>query len=73
MITIETAKKNLEQKILALPTVTGIGVILWDGIQYIEVAVANARAKIDLSSMFPQGKWEGFPVKIVIREQSKIL
>ena len=73
METIESAKKSLEKKIIQIPSVIGIGVILWDGTQFIEVAVKDAQGMVDLSNMLPDSKWEGYPVKIIIREQNKVI
>ena len=72
METIEFAKKNLEEKIILEPHVLGIGVILNEGEKFIEVSVTDANGLATVAKMIPNSKWEGFPVKIVIRSQTII-
>lgn len=70
--TIEASKKSLEEKIIHLSGVFGIGVVLADGHKVIEVAVENESVKTDILQRLSDNKWEGHPVTVIIREQTKL-
>jgi hypothetical protein len=70
---IEEAKKELENRIIHTPGVIGIGTMLDDGEKYIEVSVLNEGVANTVRQELSHEKWHGHPVKIIIRNQSKVL
>lgn len=65
--TIEQAKKALESKIIALNSVTGIGIVILNGVRMIEVAVRDEAGKSEVKPFLKDSLFEGHPVDIVIR------
>lgn len=67
METIELARKALENKIIALKSVTGIGIVMSHDLRVIEVAVSDEAGKIEITPFLNDGFFEGYPVHVVIR------
>jgi hypothetical protein len=71
-MTIEQAKKSLERLIFSNHTVYGIGTLANDdGHKYIRVVVANERTKAELLELFPDSKYLGHELEIIISEMTK--
>jgi hypothetical protein len=73
MKTIQEAKRELEQRIILMPEVVGIGVISWSNETFIEVSARNEAGKETIAKLIPSGNWEGYPVRIKVREQTTLL
>lgn len=69
--TIQEAKKHLEQKVMGLEGVYGIGTVFNGSINFIEISVGSEDAKKKLTNIIPNDEWEGFPVEVIIRDQTK--
>jgi hypothetical protein len=67
---IEEAKKELEKKIIFVGGVFGIGTIFDGKDSFIEISVRDTYAKSEISKIVPENKWQGHPVKIIIRDQT---
>lgn len=67
---IEEAKKELENKIIFIDGVFGIGTIFDDQHSFIEISVRDTGVKNEISKMVPENKWEGHSVKVIIRDQT---
>ncbi len=73
MDNIRESKKTLQALIISNEFVTSITTRYRDTGEYIEVGVAEAKYISEVLSHLDGGKWQGFPVEVIVEPPSTLL
>lgn len=66
-ISIESAKRELEVKVISIPSVTGIGIVTKGDTSAIEIAISEESGRELVNEFLDEYTYKGHPVDIIIR------